>query len=168
MKNIDTALFEGMRAEAQRTPRRRVHYCLHESPDDPVQRLVVEMEPGTYIQPHCHRTPAKWELFLCLAGSASVLFFDDAGRLTEKIAIVAGGPRYGVEIPAGVWHTLIIEEPGTLLMEIKPGPYAPLPQEDFSPWAPAEGEAVAAGFETALHGLVVGKAVTSCNSGRKK
>ena len=168
MKSIDTALYEGMRVEAQRTSRRRVHHCLHVSQDDPVQRLVVDMEPGTYIRPHCHRTPAKWELFLCLAGRGSVLLFDDAGLLTEKVAIGAGGPRYGVEIAAGVWHTLIIEEPGTLLVEIKPGPYAVLPEEDFAPWAPAEGEAAAAGFEAALHGLAVGKAVTSCNSGREK
>jgi cupin fold WbuC family metalloprotein len=168
MKSIDTALYEGMRAEAQKTVRRRVHHCLHESPDDPVQRLVVEMEPGTYIRPHRHKKQGKWELFLCLAGSGSVLLFDDAGLLTEKVAIGAGGPRYGVEIPAGVWHTLIIEEPGTLLVEIKPGPFAPLPEEDFAPWAPAEGEAVAAGFEAALHGLSVGKAGTSYNSGKEK
>ncbi len=159
MKSIDTALYEGLRAEAQKTPRRRVHHCLHASPDDPVQRLVVEMEPGTYIRPHRHRRSPKWELFLCLAGRGSVLLFDDAGRLTEKVAIVVGGPRYGVEIPAGVWHTLIIDERGTLLVEIKPGPYAPLPEEDFASWAPAEGEAVATEFEAALHGLPVGKAV---------
>lgn len=168
MKSIDTALYEGMRAAAQRTARRRVHHCLHVSPDDPVQRLVVEMEPGTYIRPHRHKKQEKWELFLCLAGSGSVLLFDDAGRLTEKAAIGAGGSRYGVEIPAGVWHTLIIEEPGTLLVEIKPGPFAPLPEEDFAPWAPAEGEAAAAGFEATLHGLAVGKAVASCNFGREK
>ncbi len=160
MKSIDTALHGAMRAEAQKTVRRRVHHCLHESLDDPVQRLVVVMEPGTYIRPHRHRQPAKWELFFCLAGSAAVLLFDAAGQLTDKIAFGAGGSRYGVEIPAGVWHTLIIQEPGTLLVEIKPGPYAPLPEEDFAPWAPAESEAAATGFEAALHDLSVGVAVT--------
>lgn len=160
LKSIDTALHAGMRVEAKRTPRRRVHHCLHESSDDSVQRLVVDMEPGTYIRPHSHRTPPKWEFFLCLAGRGAVLLFDDAGLLTEKVAIGAGGPRFGVEIPAGVWHTLIIEEAGTLLVEVKPGPYAPLPEEDFAAWAPAEGEEAAAEFEAALHALPVGRAVT--------
>lgn len=160
LKSIDTSLYAGMRAEAQKIPRRRVHHCLHASPDDPVQRLVVDMEPGTYIRPHRHRMSPKWELFLCLAGSGSVLLFDDAGVLTEKVAIGASGSRYGVEIPAGVWHTLIIEEVGTLLVEVKPGPYAVLPEEDFAPWAPAEGEAAAAEFEAALHALPIGGAVT--------
>ena len=102
----------------------------------------------------------KWELFFCLAGSGSVLLFDEAGLLTEKVAIAASGSRYGVEIPVGIWHTLIIEEVGTLLVEVKPGPYAVLPEEDFAPWAPAEGEAAAAEFEAALHELPVGRAVT--------
>jgi len=159
VKRIGAAMHEALRAEAQRVPRRRVHHCLHESPDDPVQRLVVDMEPGTYIRPHRHAQSPKWELFFCLAGSAVVLLFDDAGLLTDKLALAASGSCYGVEIPAGVWHTLIIEEPGTLLVEVKPGPYVSLPEKDFAPWAPAEGEAAAAGFEAALHGLSVGKAV---------
>ena len=168
LKIIDSALHARMRAEAQRIPRRRVHHRLHESPDDPVQRLVVVMEPGTYIRPHRHKKQEKWEFFLCLAGSAAVLLFDDTGRLTEKVTVGGGGPCYAVEIPVGVWHTLIIEEPGTLLAEIKPGPYAPQPEEDFAPWAPAEGEATATGFEAALHGLSLGKAVISYNSGRNE
>ncbi|MDG4474990.1 WbuC family cupin fold metalloprotein [Thiovibrio frasassiensis] len=167
MKRIDAALYEGLRAEAQRAPRRRVHHCLHESQDDPVQRLVVDMEPGTYIRPHRHGQSPKWELFFCLVGRAAVLLFDDAGLLTEKLALAATGPCYGVEIPAGIWHTLIIEERGTLLVEIKPGPYAVLPEEDFAPWAPAEGEPGAAGFEAALQVLPVGKAVLS-NIGRNQ
>lgn len=96
-----------------------------------------------------------------------MLLFDDAGQLTEKFALAAGGPRYGLEIQPGVWHTLISEASGTLLVEIKPGPYAPLPEEDFAPWAPAEGEATAAGFAAALHALPVGKACPY-NTGQHK
>ena len=37
-------------------------------------------------------------------------------------------------------------EPGTVIFEIKSGPYKPLPPEDIAPWAPApsdlEGAAV--------------------------
>lgn len=159
MKIIDTTLYRTMRRAAQASPRRRVHHCLHESPEDTVQRLVVDMEPGTYIRPHRHKNPAKWELFIVLAGSAAVLLFDDTGLLTERIDIHGAGPRYGLEIPSGLWHTLIIEEPGTLLLEVKPGPYAPLNDEDFASWAPAEGEPGAAAYEAALHGLAVGTAV---------
>ena len=53
---------------------------------------------------------------------------------------------YGVEIPSGIWHSIIAFEPGTVIFEIKSGPYKPLPPEDIAPWAPApsdlEGAAV--------------------------
>ncbi|PKN22120.1 MAG: hypothetical protein CVU68_05270 [Deltaproteobacteria bacterium HGW-Deltaproteobacteria-3] len=81
LKSIDSSLHAGLRVEAQKIPRRRVHHCLHASPDDPVQRLVVDMEPGTYIRPHRHRMSPKWELFFCLAGSG----FEEVGTLLVEV-----------------------------------------------------------------------------------
>jgi hypothetical protein len=50
---------------------------------------------------------------------------------------------HGVEIPAGSWHALSILEEETVLLEIKPGPYLPLSDKDFAPWAPEEGSSSA-------------------------
>lgn len=63
---------------------------------------------------------------------------------TETLATLsrdAAGPSRALEIPAGTWHTAVALEPGTVLFEIKPGPYSPLAGNDFAAWAPAEGEA---------------------------
>ena len=49
-----------------------------------------------------------------------------------------------VEIAGGVWHTLLALAPDTMLFEVKPGPYAPLSDKHFAPWAPREGAAAAA------------------------
>ena len=50
------------------------------------------------------------------------------------------------EETSGTWHSIIALEPGTVIFEIKSGPYKPLPPEDIAPWAPApsdlEGAAV--------------------------
>ena len=35
-----------------------------------------------------------------------------------------------MNIPAGVWHTLECLEPGTILMEMKDGPFVPRKPED--------------------------------------
>lgn len=43
---------------------------------------------------------------------------------------------YGIEIPPGVWHCIVVREPGTVIYEIKQGPYAPLTPENLAPWAP--------------------------------
>lgn len=40
---------------------------------------------------------------------------------------------------SGTWHTLAVLEPGTVLFELKPGPYLPLADKEFAAWAPAEG-----------------------------
>ncbi|HIJ77941.1 MAG: WbuC family cupin fold metalloprotein [Desulfobulbaceae bacterium] len=159
MKLIDCLLYEKMRAEAEVSARKRVHYCLHASADDAVQRLVVAMEPGTYIRPHRHADPLKWELFIALKGRAAVLVFDGEGVVRSVVELAANGAAPAVEIPAGAWHTLIIKEPGTLLVEVKPGPYQPLPAEDFARWAPPEGDPAAIRFEQMLHRLAVGAAV---------
>ena len=159
MKLIDRTLYEKMNVAAKDAPRKRVHHCLHPGPEDAVQRLVVDMEPGTYIRPHRHLASPKWELFIVLKGRAVVLIFDEQGVVTECVELATKGDVSAVEIPAGAWHTLISKEPGTLLVEVKPGPYHPLPEEDFAPWAPPENSQEATSFEKMLNQLGVGGAV---------
>ena len=38
---------------------------------------------------------------------------------------------YGIHIPAGQWHTLEVLESGTMIFEVKDGPYTPLEEEDL-------------------------------------
>ena len=66
--------------------------------------------------------------------------------IVPKVNLNPSAGVYGVEIPSGTWHSIIALEPGTVIFEIKSGPYKPLPPEDIAPWAPApsdlEGAAV--------------------------
>ena len=48
-----------------------------------------------------------------------------------------------MEIPAGRWHSIVVLESGTVIYEIKLGPYAPLAQENLAPWEPAAEDTVA-------------------------
>ncbi len=139
IKNITTDLIDDLNTKAKISDRKRTHYNLHPELADPVQRLVIGIEPGSYIRPHRHPEKGKWELFLVLKGAAVMLVFDDQGRVIHRFELSANGPNHAVEVPEKAWHTLTALEPGTVLMEIKPGPYAPLAEKNFASWAPAEG-----------------------------
>ncbi|UCH53693.1 MAG: WbuC family cupin fold metalloprotein [Pseudomonadota bacterium] len=134
-------------AEAASSARRRKNLNLHPQLSDPIQRLCNAFEPGTYVRPHRHAGSDRWELFMALMGAAVVLTFDDAGVVRERVVIAANGANRGIEIPAGAWHALAALTVGTVLFEVKPGPYSPLTDKDFAPWAPPENEASCSQFE---------------------
>ena len=136
---IDQALIDQKSADAKANPRGREIHVFHSNDDQPLQRMLNAMEPGTYIRPHRHLSPPKDEAVLLLRGAAGVAGFDDQGNLqrdgTQMLTV--GGPVFGVDLRAGTWHTLVAMEPGTVLYELKSGPYAPFDDKDFAPWAPA-------------------------------
>ena len=127
---------------ARRSPRLRANLNVHPAMDDPVQRFLNVFQPGTYVRPH-HHEPHRFELFLVVAGRAGVLTFDDEGRVLEH-TVVSPRDRWAVEVPGGVWHTVVSLAADTMLFEIKPGPFRPMEDKDFAPWAPREGTPEAA------------------------
>lgn len=141
LKQVDGAALRALEVQAAASARRRRNLNLHDSADDPVQRLLNDFEPGTYVRPHRHRD--KWELFVLIQGAAAVLTFDDAARVVERAVLDRAAGARVVEIPAATWHTLVSLAPGTVLLEVKRGPYDPAAPAEFAPWAPPEGSAAA-------------------------
>ena len=125
-------------ADARVNPRGREIHVFHSGDGDPFHRMLNAMEPGTYIRPHRHLNPPKDEAVVLLRGAVGVVVFDDRGTPLPKQQkrLEAGGPVFGVDLRAGVWHTFVALAPGTVLYELKPGPYAPFDDKDFAPWAP--------------------------------
>ncbi len=138
MKVIDEALLDHVTEQAKRSARLRMNYNFHSSPEDPVQQMLNAIEPGSYLRPHRH--PDAEELFFLVRGKGWVLIFDDAGNLSTKKLLDPMAGEYGVVIPAGIWHSMISLESGTTIFEVKPGPYRPLDEENFAPWAPKPDE----------------------------
>lgn len=147
MKQYDASSLRELSRTAAAAPRLRKNLNVHPSEADPIQRLVNAFEPHTYVRPHRHRDPDRWELFAILAGRAGVLTFDDNGRVTGRADLDMDEGVRVAEIPPGAWHTVVALTPGTVLFEVKAGPYVPTPAGDFAPWAPAEGDARAAAVE---------------------
>ena len=44
-----------------------------------------------------------------------------------------------MELPSECWHTLIVLEPASVLLEVKEGPFIPAVAKDIAPWAPLLG-----------------------------
>ena len=139
MNRIDQTLLTTLSTQAAAAPRLRAHHNLHPQLDDPVQRLCIAMEPGTYVRPHRHMQPETWEILLILSGAVALLIFDNSGRVLERIELAAGGEVAAVEIPANTWHAVASMKAGTVVFEVKQGPYAPITEANYAPWSPADG-----------------------------
>ncbi len=126
---LDSALFDKLTGEAKASPRLRAHYNLHESPDAKAQRLLVALEPGTQMP--IHRHPATNETQMVLRGRMKVTFFNDQKNVTDEFVLSPLSGRYGIHTPKGQWHTLEVLESGTIILEVKDGPYKPSAPEDI-------------------------------------
>ena len=139
MKQIDKNLLTALSTQASASPRKRAHHNIHPQLDDPVQRLCIAMEPCTYVRPHRHMQPETWEILLILTGSVALLIFDDNGKVLERIKLVAGGDVTAVEIPSNTWHAVASLQTGTVVFEVKQGPYAPITENNYARWSPVDG-----------------------------
>ncbi len=136
---LDAALLDGLVEKARTAPRRRSHHNLHTDLNAPAQRLLVAMEPDSYVCPHCHRDATKAETLFVLRGCLGALIFDASGRVLEARVLTAGGANVGYDVPPGVLHAIVALESGTVFLEAKAGPYVPLDNSEWGDWAPLEG-----------------------------
>ena len=139
---IDNILLDKLTAEAQASPRLRMNLDLRNSDADSSQRMLNAIEPGSVVPIHRHQKTS--ETVVVLRGRVVEEYYDEAGNLTESIVLgpvgdyhVADASRNDVpvacalNIPAGQWHTLRALDPGTVILEMKDGPYEPIQECDI-------------------------------------
>jgi cupin fold WbuC family metalloprotein len=139
LRTITRLDIEDLMREARNSPRKRAILRLHRH-EEPVQRMVNALVPGTYIAPHKHENPDKVELFSILYGTIAVLHFNDLGRVEEIIKLDAQGDNRIVDIAPRTYHT-IVPLVDSAALEIIQGPYIAETHKQFASWAPPEGNA---------------------------
>lgn len=139
-KIVSPELINELTEKAKKSPRGRMNYNFHDDLADPINRMLNAFEPGTYIQPHKHENPDKREVFILLRGSLVVVFFDNSGTPTDFVLLDRDKGSYAIEIPVGAWHSLFALESGSVVYEVKDGPYLPISDKNFAEWAPKEGD----------------------------
>jgi len=144
---------DALTAAAKASPRRRKNLNFHAQDAHPAHRLLNAVEPDSYVQPHRHLQPNKDETLVALRGAFGLVFFDDAGAVTQTAVIRAQGELIGANIPRGVFHSLVSLTPGSVFLEAKAGPYVAATDKELAPWAPAEGDNKARDYHARLQAL---------------
>lgn len=150
---IDAALLDEVSGEAKASPRGRKNRNFHPADPFPAHRLLIAIEPSSYVPPHRHLSPLKGETLVVVRGALGFVALDDAGEVVSAARLSAAGDAVGCDVPHGVFHTVVALEPGTVFFEAKAGPYTPLGEGERAPWAPAEGEPEAPAYLATLRAL---------------
>ena len=82
MQLINNELLNQVTTEAENSPRHRMNYNFHPSPDSGAQRLLNALEPGTELAVHRHIHTA--ETYILLRGKIKVIFYNDQKEMTES------------------------------------------------------------------------------------
>ena len=129
MIKIDKKLINDLFDKAVTSDRKRMNYDLRTSSNDGSQRMLNVLLPGTKVP--IHRHPNSNENVLCLSGKlVEVLYEEDSGNRAEglllkesaRILLDPSAGSYGCVVPAGVWHTVEVNEPA-VIYEAKDGRY---------------------------------------------
>lgn len=130
--------------EAKANPRRRKHKNLHADYQEACQRFFNAIEPGSYLRPHRHGPCQGAETLIAIQGLLAFMVFGSEGEVQAVHLFGAGnhvkelGGAVGVEVQPGQWHTIISLESGSILLEMKGGPFNPEAPKYFASWAPEE------------------------------
>lgn len=144
IKVFSADYLDGLVHQASTSSRRRQHRNIHTDYHDPCQRLFNAIEPDSYLRPHRHGAAQGAETMIAVRGVMKLVMFGDDGKIggvhTFGAGGVAGAQRVavGVETPPGRWHTVIAIEAGSVLLEVKAGPFDPSVPKFPAPWAPEE------------------------------
>lgn len=127
---ITQTIMDGLTEQAKASPRLRMNLDLRDSDEDQSQRMLNAIEPGSVLPIHRHRGSS--EVMVCLRGKLVVEFYDELERICEESVIFSpNGEVVSMSIPIGQWHTVRALESGTVILEMKNGPYEPLSDEDI-------------------------------------
>ncbi len=124
---IDKTILDELTEKAKANPRLRQGMDLRNTPEDPSQRMLNALEPGTIMPIHRHKDTS--ETCVCVRGHFEEYFYDEKGNLADTIDMVPGGTVLNIE--AGQWHSLKCLESGTVLLEAKDGAYRPLDEDEI-------------------------------------
>ena len=91
--------------------------------------VEYRFEPGSVLPIHRHRKSS--ETVVILRGHLRETFYDPNGQLTAAFDLIPGAGTVALNIPLGQWHTAEALKTGTVILEMKDGPYEPLGEEDI-------------------------------------
>lgn len=137
---LDNRLLGELHEKAKDNERKRMNYDLRTTAEDTSQRMLNSLEVGTKVPIHRHLKTS--ETVVCLKGCLDWVFYEelpgvDAGGPvhdgetaadetcfveTARFRVCPREGLYGIQVPLGAWHSVVVHEPSTIL-EAKDGAY---------------------------------------------
>ena len=125
--------------QATENPRLRQNFDLRTSSADTSQRMLNALLPETKVPIHRHEDTT--ETVICLVGKLEEIIYEEVNEyiyeatsccgdvtrqrkireISRQILSPAEG-KFGIQIPAGAWHTINVIEP-SVIFEAKDGAY---------------------------------------------
>ena len=138
---IDNKLLDSLFEQAKSSSRLRMNYDLRTTVADTSQRMLNALMPGTEVPIHRHEETS--ETVVCLCGRLEEIIYeevveyvqDETSRTgevmrkqtfkeVERHLLCPAEGVYGMQIPAGTWHTIRVLEP-SVIFEAKDGAFGP-------------------------------------------
>ena len=106
-----------------------MNYDLRTSSADGSQRMLNVLMTDTVVPIHRHVDTS--ETVIVCRGKVREEFYDAQGNKTAEFVLEAGGECPAVQVPMGMYHTLVCLEDGSVIFEAKDGAYDPVKTEEF-------------------------------------
>lgn len=136
---IDSDLIGSLIIKAKNAERKRTNHNFHKQ-EEVYQRFLNVLSKNTYISPHRHLSDPKPETFVVLDGEIGFLIFQENGEIQEYHKLSSKGPKRGIDLQPGVWHSLVCLTETAVCFEGKSGPYDPKIDKEFHTNFPLEGD----------------------------
>lgn len=125
--------------QAKASSRLRQHFDLRTSSNDTSQRMLNALQPDTEVPIHKHEDTS--ETVICLCGRLEEIIYEEVVEYSreetsrtediirkqtfkevERHLLCPAEGLFGIQIPAGAWHTIRVIEP-SVIFEAKDGAF---------------------------------------------
>ncbi|WP_437214109.1 WbuC family cupin fold metalloprotein [Pectobacterium sp. LFLA-215] len=123
MRVFDKSFLSDLDNQAVNNLRKRSHLNLHSDFNEKIQRLFISLAEGSFVEPHYHKLPHQWEMFVVIDGLLEVVFYSPDGDVLKTLLV---GPRTdccALEIHPFDIHSVRCLSKKALMLEIKEGPF---------------------------------------------
>src|SRR3989344_3373480 len=132
MEVFNSRVIDELLNQAIADPRKRKARALKPGDYTGVRPLLNAMLPGTYIQPHRHNLENADEYWFTLKGNIAAFSFREDGKIKDFKIASSSDSFPLVYIPKEEYHTLVVVDEPTVIMEITQGPYNPETYKEFA------------------------------------
>ncbi len=140
VKLINKELLDTLHEKAKASERLRQNFDLRTTTEDTSQRMLNALEVGTHVPIHRHLKTS--ETVVCIEGCLDWVFYEELPGVdtggpvhdgetaadetcfveTARFRVCPREGLYGIQVPLGAWHSVVVHEPSTIL-EAKDGAY---------------------------------------------